>query len=93
MLECQSTQGIQDLAFLVDVTDHMKNLNKMLQGCNKVVTQYYNSIHAFKLKLPLWETQLAGGDAAHFPCLTDVCATQRDAEAVQRLNNRTTAGV
>ena len=67
---------MQDLAFMVGVTEHLNNLNKMLQGCSKVVTQYYDSICVFKLKLSLWETQLVGGDAAHFPCLKDVCATQ-----------------
>ena len=61
---------------MVDVTEHLNNLNKMMQGHNNVVTQYYDSICAFKLKLSLWEMQLAGGDAAHFPCLKDVCATQ-----------------
>ncbi|XP_037789324.1 general transcription factor II-I repeat domain-containing protein 2-like [Penaeus monodon] len=70
----------EDLAFMVDVTEHLNNLNKMLQGCTKVVTQYYDSICEFKLKLSLWETQLAGGDAAHFPCLKDVCATQHAAD-------------
>ncbi|XP_023254026.1 general transcription factor II-I repeat domain-containing protein 2B-like [Seriola lalandi dorsalis] len=80
VLEFQSTEWMQDLAFMVDVTEHLNNLNKMLQGRTKVVTQYYDSICAFKLKLSLWETQLAGGDAAHFPCLKDVFTTQRAAD-------------
>ena len=77
VLEFQSTEWMQDLAFMVDVTEHLNSLNKILQGRNKVVTQYYDNIRAFKLKLSLWETQLAGGDAAHFPCLKDVCVTQQ----------------
>ncbi|XP_037787434.1 general transcription factor II-I repeat domain-containing protein 2-like [Penaeus monodon] len=80
VLEFKSTEWMQDLAFMVDVTEHLNNLNKMLQGRSKVVMQYYDSICAFKLKLLLWETQLAGGDAAHFPCLKDVCATQHAAD-------------
>jgi len=80
VLEFKSTEWMQDLAFMVDVTEHLNNLNKMLQGRSKVVTQYYDSICAFKLKLSLWETQLAGGDAAQFPCLKDVCATQHAAD-------------
>ena len=47
----------------------------MLQGHKKVVTQYFESIHAFKLKLTLWKTQLSDGDPAHFPCLKDMVAT------------------
>ncbi|XP_047501195.1 general transcription factor II-I repeat domain-containing protein 2-like [Penaeus chinensis] len=80
VLEFKSTEWMQGLAFIVDVTEHLNNLNKMLQGRSKVVTQYCDNICAFKLKLSLWETQLAGGDAAHFPCLKDVCATQHAAD-------------
>lgn len=49
---------------MMDGTEHLNNnkTNKMLQGCSKVVTQYYDSL--CKLKLSLWETQIAGGDAA-----------------------------
>lgn len=57
-----------DPAFLMDMTEHMNNLNKMLLGRNKVVMHYYVRIHPFK---SFWGTQLAGGDAAHFPCLKD----------------------
>ena len=40
LLDFQSIEWMQDLAFKVDVTQHLNNLNKMLQGRNKVVTQY-----------------------------------------------------
>ena len=75
MLEFQSPEWLQDLAFIADITEHLNNLNKMLQGRKKVVTQYFESISAFKLKLTLWETQLSDGDPAHFPCLKDMVAT------------------
>ncbi|KAL4006188.1 mitochondrial carrier [Sarotherodon galilaeus] len=80
VLEFHSTEWMQDLAFMVDVTEHLNNLNKQLQGRNKVATQYYDSIRSFKLKLLLWETQLAGDDAAHFPCLKNVCTIQSVAD-------------
>ena len=64
---------------MVDVAERLNKLNKMLQGRNHVVTQYYDSLFVFKLKLSLWETQLVGADAAHFPCLKDLCATQHAA--------------
>lgn len=44
VFEFQSTEWMQDLAFMVDVTEHLNNLNKTLQGRNKVVTQYYDSM-------------------------------------------------
>lgn len=62
--ELQFPLWLQDLAFMVDITEHLNNLNRMLQGRKKIVTQYYDSIHAFKLKLTLWETQIASGDPA-----------------------------
>ena len=80
LLEFQSEKWMQDFAFMVDVTEHLNNLNKMLQGRSKVVTQYYDSVRSFKLKLSLWETQLAESNAAHFPCLRDMCATQHVAD-------------
>uniref|UniRef100_A0A674D230 HAT C-terminal dimerisation domain-containing protein n=1 Tax=Salmo trutta TaxID=8032 RepID=A0A674D230_SALTR len=90
VLEFHSAEWMQDLAFMVDVTEHLNNLNKQLQRRNKVVTQYYDSIRSFKLKLSLWETQLAGGDAAHFPCLKNVCATQHVAD-MKRFKDKITA--
>ena len=64
VLELQSQEWLRDLAFLVDITEHLNNLNKMLQGRKKVVTQFSDNIHAFKLKLTLWEMQLANGNPA-----------------------------
>ncbi|KAL3989177.1 hypothetical protein ACER0C_013495 [Sarotherodon galilaeus] len=83
VLEFHCAEWMQDLAFMVDVTEHLNNLNKQLQGRNKVVTQYYDSIRSFKLKLLLWETQLAGSDAARFPCLKNVCTIQSVADMKQ----------
>ena len=57
-----------------------ENFNFSIQSFNKVVTQYYDSVYAFKLKLSLWKTQLVGGDAVHFTCLKNVCTTQRVAD-------------
>lgn len=64
--ELKYKEWVQDLAFMVDITQHLNTLNTTLQGLNRVVTQYYDSISAFKMKLSLWETQLSNGDAAHF---------------------------
>ena len=35
-----------------------------------LVTEYCDSVHAFKLKLSFWQTQLGDGDASHFLFLT-----------------------
>ena len=81
--ELKCPQWVQDLAFIVYITQHLNYLNKMLQGRKKNVTQYHDSIRAFKLKLSLWEKRLSIGDTAHFPCLTAVRATGRNADMDQ----------
>jgi hypothetical protein len=42
---------IIDVAFLVDVTGHLNNLNREQQGEVKVIVVMYDSIKAFKVKL------------------------------------------
>ena len=81
--ELKCPQWVQDFAFMVDITKRLNNLNKMLQGSRKIVTQYNDRIRTFKLKLSLWETQLSSGVTAHFPCLTAVRATGRNADMDQ----------
>ncbi len=54
---------------MVDVTEHLNVLNTKMQGHNKVVTEYYDCIHAFEMKLDLWGKQLSQGNPAHFPYL------------------------
>jgi hypothetical protein len=60
---------ITDLAFLVDVTGHLNNLNKELQGKDKLITDMYNNIKAFRVKLRLWENQFKLHNPVHFPHL------------------------
>jgi len=74
-LEFQSSEWLQDLDFMVDITQHLNNLNKMLWCRKRLVAQYYDTIHAFNMKLCLWETQFSGDDTAHFLCLKSVRAT------------------
>ena len=46
--ELKCPQWVQDLSFMVDITQHVNNRNKMLQGRKIIVTQYNDSIRAFK---------------------------------------------
>jgi hypothetical protein len=57
---------ITDLAFVVDVTGHLNNLSKELYGKDKLITDMYNDIKAFRVKLRLWENQLKLNSLAHF---------------------------
>ena len=76
VLKFHSREWMENLAFMVDVTEHLNTLNKQLQGCNEIVTQFYDNIVAFKLKLSILKTKLPNDDAAHFPCLKYLCLIQ-----------------
>ncbi|KAM4562536.1 general transcription factor II-I repeat domain-containing protein 2-like [Odontesthes bonariensis] len=67
--ELDDPEWTRDLAFLVDITEHLNVLNVTMQGRNKLVTEYYDSVRAFQIKLSLWKAQLSQRNAAHFPCL------------------------
>jgi hypothetical protein len=53
----------------VDVTGHLINLNKELQRKDKLITDMYNNIKTFGVKLRLWENQLKLHNFVHFPHL------------------------
>jgi hypothetical protein len=57
---------MRDAASLVDVTDHLNTLNKELQGKDKLITEMFDSIKVFKVKLRLWENQLQVHNRVHF---------------------------
>lgn len=60
---------LADLAFLVDLTDHLTTLNKSLQGKEQLVPQLYALMKAFCVKLNLFKTQLRNFNVVHFPTL------------------------
>ena len=76
----QTQEWVQGLAFAVDITDHLNNLNRMLQGHYKVVPEYYDNRQAFKSKLAWWEMLLSNNNPAHFPCLRDAGSTEHLAQ-------------
>ncbi|XP_043437632.1 general transcription factor II-I repeat domain-containing protein 2-like isoform X1 [Prionailurus bengalensis] len=73
-----SEDWIRDLAFLVDITNHLNTLNISLQRRSQVVTQMYDSVCSFLAKLSLWEAHLAANNLAHFPTLKSVSRNERD---------------
>jgi glutaredoxin-related protein len=63
----QDDEGwIRDLTFLVDATGHLNTLNKELQGKDKLITEMFDSIKAFRAKLRLWENRLQVHNLVHF---------------------------
>ena len=60
-----------DLAFLVDLTSHLNDLNLKLQGKNKLFPSLVDDINAFKMKLNLFVSQLKNQDFIQFPHLKE----------------------
>lgn len=61
-----------DLAFLVDVTAHLNELNKKLMGKNQFINQLANAVSAFKIKLQLFSKQLSSQNFTNFPYLKKI---------------------
>ncbi|PNF29810.1 hypothetical protein B7P43_G10575 [Cryptotermes secundus] len=71
---------VQDLAFMVDITWHLNDLNLKLQGKRQLVVSLYDSIKAFKLKLKLWEGRMKNGNLIHFPTCQDFKKSHRNSD-------------
>ena len=62
---------LSDLAFLVDITGHLNNLNLKLQGPNQLITSLLSYIKSFESMLHLLITQLKNNCFTHFPTLIE----------------------
>uniref|UniRef100_A0A3P9IRH6 Uncharacterized protein n=1 Tax=Oryzias latipes TaxID=8090 RepID=A0A3P9IRH6_ORYLA len=56
---------------MVDITD-LNNLNVKLQGKEQMITELFDHIKAFQMKLQLLCRHLSAGNLAHFPSLREV---------------------
>ncbi|XP_032065870.1 general transcription factor II-I repeat domain-containing protein 2-like [Thamnophis elegans] len=64
----QDEEWLCELAFLCDITKHLTVLNLQLQGRHHVITDMYDAVNAFQVKLQLWDIQMQQGNLSHFPC-------------------------
>ena len=69
MPELDNPAWMCDLAFLVDVTTHLNELNTKLQTQGQLAHELYGHVRSFQNKLVLWESQLREGNTYHFPTL------------------------
>lgn len=76
--ELYDEQWLLDLCFLTEITTKLNELNQKLQGKNKLVTDSFQDIKAFILKLNLFENQLQVKDCTHFPLLRDFHSDSKD---------------
>uniref|UniRef100_A0A3P9K523 SPIN-DOC-like zinc-finger domain-containing protein n=1 Tax=Oryzias latipes TaxID=8090 RepID=A0A3P9K523_ORYLA len=72
---------IFDVAFMVDITDLLNNLNVKLQGKEQIITELFDHIKAFQMKLQLLYRHLSAGKSLTcctqtFGCLLFVIVTR-----------------
>ena len=66
----EDDQWLNDLAFLVDITKYLAELNVKLQGKEQYVNKLYEHVQAFIQKLELIQKQLMNKKVVHFTTLS-----------------------
>lgn len=62
----EDSKWLCDLAFLTDICGHLNDLNLKLQGKSQFITKLYSDISAFRMKLPLFYSQITNNNTSHF---------------------------
>ena len=76
--QLEDGKWLLDLCFLVDITTKLNELNKKLQGKDKLITDCYEDVQAFITKLKLYERELASKNAYYFPFLNTFNCEDKD---------------
>jgi hypothetical protein len=53
--EFSDEDWISDFAFLVDMTQHLNDLNLQFQGIHQLVNDIFAHVKAFEVKLHMWK--------------------------------------
>ncbi|KAE9532362.1 hypothetical protein AGLY_009985 [Aphis glycines] len=69
VIEFEDENWLMDLAFFVYITTHLNELNVRLQGKNQLISNMFQIITPFELKLKLWQSQVKVNDFMYFPTL------------------------
>ena len=69
VLELDDENWLTDLAFLVDLTTHLSELNMCLQGENQLIKTMFQTIMAFQKKPKSWQAQIKANNFMHFDTL------------------------
>ena len=65
----KQTEWLSNLAFAVDLFEHMNELNTKLQGKGTFAHEMYSIVKAFRVKLKLFSCQLSQNNTTHFATL------------------------
>ena len=69
MPELDAENWPTNLAFLVDLTAHLNEINMYLQGENQLINTMFQTITAFQVKLKVWQAQIKTNKFMHFNTL------------------------
>lgn len=69
--ELSDNKWLCDLAFMVDITKYLSELNIKLQGPNQLLNSLVSHVKSFEAKLKLWKMQLESNNTVHFPTLQE----------------------
>ena len=72
MAEMEDKSWLCDLAFLVDITTRINELNTRLQRKAQYASEIYGHIKGFINKLRLWHTYIQNANLSHFPTLKEM---------------------
>ena len=72
MDEMKDKSWLCDLAFLVDITTCMNELNTRLQRKAQYASEMYGRIKCFMNKLRLWHANIQNANLYHFPTLKEM---------------------
>ena len=64
--EFNDKEWIENFAFLVDITTHVKKLNSRLQRKGQLIHSMFDDVNAFAMKLTLWEKQIKNKNFVYF---------------------------
>ena len=73
----ENEKQMDNVAFLVDITAHLNELNLRLQGKDNSICELMTAVRSFQKKLELFKEDLQG-DCAHFPAVQEQVQGERD---------------
>ena len=89
--QLKKSEWLADLAFAVDLFDHMNELNTRLQGKGNFAHEMYSTVKAFRVKLKLFSCQLSKNITTHFSTLETLApqmmSTEKYTNMISALDN------
>lgn len=68
----QDSKFLSELAFLVDITQHLNELNLKLQIQKQTISNLMHHINGFRNRLAIFKIELMKDELIHFPCCEEL---------------------